>query len=96
MSAIRHPPFSPAFDIELLLQHILFWSFAEGQNDTDAPSTAPVATATRGHAFSPPATAVYLERTPSKPGFNGVKTPIRQLAKVLTEELDPAPLVLNC
>lgn len=96
MSAIRHPPFSPAFDIELLLQHILFWSFAEGQNDTDAPSTAPVATATRRPAFSALATAVYLQRTPTKPGFNGVKTPIRQLATVVTKELDPATLVLNC
>lgn len=54
MSAMRHPPFSLAFDIELLLQHVLFLSFAVGQNDRDAPSTAPVATTTHGHAFSPP------------------------------------------
>lgn len=51
MSAMQHPPFSPASDIELLLQHVLFLSFAVSQNDTDAPSTAPVATTTHGHAF---------------------------------------------
>lgn len=47
MSAMWQPPFSPAFDIELLLQHVLFLSFA------DAKSTAHVATATHGHAFYP-------------------------------------------
>lgn len=41
MSAMRHPPFSPAFDIELLLQHVLFLSFAVSQNDTDAPVNSP-------------------------------------------------------
>lgn len=71
MSAMRHPPFSPAFDIELLLQHVLFLSFAVSQNDTDAPSTAPVSTTAHGHAFSHLALTVYLQATPSKLRFNG-------------------------
>lgn len=52
MSTIQHPPLLPAFDIELLLQPVLFLSFAESQNYTDAQPPAPVATTTHVHAFS--------------------------------------------
>lgn len=86
MSAMWHPPFSPAFDIELLLQHVLFLSFAVSQNDTDAPSTAPVATTTHGHAFSPLALTVYLQATPYLMDFSVIYS-LKTCSKLLAEAL---------
>lgn len=101
MSAMRHPPFSPAFDIELLLQHVLFLSFAVSQNDTDAPSTAPVATTTHGHAFSPLALAFYLQATSNNLSvIYSLKICITRFAEALvfTSGIikEPATFVPNC
>lgn len=46
MSAIQPLPLSQVFDIELLLQPVLFSSCAESQNYTDAQPPTPVATTT--------------------------------------------------
>ena len=53
MSAIQLPPLSSVFDIELLLQPVLFSSGAESQNYTDAQPPTLVATTTHACFLTP-------------------------------------------
>lgn len=102
MSAMRHPPCSPAFDIELLLQHVLFLSFAVSQNDIDAPSTAPVATTTHGHAFHPSLSLYICRQQQANSDLRDLSViyPLKRfyirLQKCTAKELEPATFVLNC